>query len=414
MANENVIDKISIKQSDGTYTERDIGVDYTNVSGLSTEAIAFKATSADKATADKNNKDITTYVASISKNGANIRTTNGAGTSSDTDFTMGAATSSAAGSAGFVPAPAKGKQNSFLRGDKTWAVPTNTTYAASSNVTITGNNNTIDLSNSGVTANSYGPSADVTGSNGATILIPKFTVDAKGRLTSAGTQTYTSVDTQYSNGGNMTINNTAKTIALASHASTGTGFGTGTASNYGHVKLSDTYNSLVSGGAAANGLAASQNALYNAYNELNSNLSTVSNQVSNSGDAYSSTKAYAIGELCIYNNVLYRCTTACSAGSWATNQSCFTADTLVNVFNKTKIKSIFTDWKTTDNYGRIEYDFDVSKKVIVCILSEMNDEIVLQYRRTNNKLGIQFISTSDNNRPVAQVDRRATIFYVDI
>lgn len=41
---------------------------------------------------------------------------------------MTAATASAAGKAGLVPAPAAGKQASFLRGDGTWAVPTNTTY----------------------------------------------------------------------------------------------------------------------------------------------------------------------------------------------------------------------------------------------------------------------------------------------
>lgn len=40
---------------------------------------------------------------------------------------MGGATSSAAGSAGLVPAPAAGKQASFLRGDGTWVVPTNVT-----------------------------------------------------------------------------------------------------------------------------------------------------------------------------------------------------------------------------------------------------------------------------------------------
>nr|DAJ97409.1 MAG TPA: hypothetical protein [Herelleviridae sp.] len=39
-----------------------------------------------------------------------------------------AATSSAAGGTGLVPAPAAGKQTSFLRGDGTWVVPTNTTY----------------------------------------------------------------------------------------------------------------------------------------------------------------------------------------------------------------------------------------------------------------------------------------------
>ncbi len=42
---------------------------------------------------------------------------------------MKGATADAAGTAGLVPAPAKGKQTSFLRGDGAWVVPTNTTYA---------------------------------------------------------------------------------------------------------------------------------------------------------------------------------------------------------------------------------------------------------------------------------------------
>lgn len=45
---------------------------------------------------------------------------------------MRGATSSAAGSAGLVPAPAAGKQASFLRGDGTWVIPTNTTYGLAS------------------------------------------------------------------------------------------------------------------------------------------------------------------------------------------------------------------------------------------------------------------------------------------
>ena len=50
--------------------------------------------------------------------------------SQDTTYSnMTAATASAAGKAGLVPAPAAGKQASFLRGDGTWVVPTNTTYA---------------------------------------------------------------------------------------------------------------------------------------------------------------------------------------------------------------------------------------------------------------------------------------------
>lgn len=50
--------------------------------------------------------------------------------SNTTYAAMKAATSSAAGAAGLVPAPAAGAQTKFLRGDGTWQTPTNTTYAA--------------------------------------------------------------------------------------------------------------------------------------------------------------------------------------------------------------------------------------------------------------------------------------------
>ena len=84
--------------------------------------------------------------------------------------------------------------------------------------------------------------------------------------------------------------------------------------------------------------ATSENAVQNkivkqAVDGVDTNTDIVQAQVANSGDAYDPTRPYKVGELCIYNNVLYRCTTACSAGSWSTNQSCFTADTLVNINN---------------------------------------------------------------------------------
>ena len=48
----------------------------------------------------------------------------------DTTYSnMAPATASAEGKSGLVPAPAAGKQASFLRGDGTWVVPENTTYA---------------------------------------------------------------------------------------------------------------------------------------------------------------------------------------------------------------------------------------------------------------------------------------------
>lgn len=54
-------------------------------------------------------------------------------TDTNTTYTnMRAASASAAGAAGLVPAPAAGKQASFLRGDGTWVVPTNTTYGLAS------------------------------------------------------------------------------------------------------------------------------------------------------------------------------------------------------------------------------------------------------------------------------------------
>lgn len=70
-----------------------------------------------------------------------------------------------------------------------------------------------------------------------------------------------------------------------------------------------------------------------AINEVNTKVSKTEVLINNSGDAFSSSKTYSVGDLCIHDDKLYRCITACSAGSWATNQSCFTQDTLVNVAN---------------------------------------------------------------------------------
>ncbi len=55
--------------------------------------------------------------------------------------------------------------------------------------------------------------------------------------------------------------------APTNHASTDTTYGTGNSSKFGHVKLSDTYTSLI--GTAENSVGGSQSALYNAYRTLN-------------------------------------------------------------------------------------------------------------------------------------------------
>ena len=69
----------------------------------------------------------------------------------------------------------------------------NTTYSAGTGLTLTGTS--FSLSNSGVTAGSYGPTANVSGSNGATINVPQITVDSYGRVTGVTNRVYTSVDT---------------------------------------------------------------------------------------------------------------------------------------------------------------------------------------------------------------------------
>lgn len=55
---------------------------------------------------------------------------------------MTAATSSAAGAVGLVPAPAAGKQGQYLRGDGTWATPTNTDTGVTS-VSVSGSGNVV-------------------------------------------------------------------------------------------------------------------------------------------------------------------------------------------------------------------------------------------------------------------------------
>lgn len=98
---------------------------------------------------------------------------------------MGGATSSAAGSAGLVPAPVAGKQTSFLRGDGTWVVPTNTTYAKANTTTLglvmigyseNGKNYPVELDSSGkmyvnVPWTDTNTTYSVVGANGTTGLV---------------------------------------------------------------------------------------------------------------------------------------------------------------------------------------------------------------------------------------------------
>lgn len=131
---------------------------------------------------------------------------------------MGAATSSAAGKAGLVPAPAAGEQASFLRGDGTWVVPTNTTYAKANTSTLglvmigyaeNGKNYPVELDSSGKmyvnvpwtdTNTTYG----VVGANGSTGLVKNgSTVTSASGYTAcpivSGVPYYKDTNTTYAN-----------------------------------------------------------------------------------------------------------------------------------------------------------------------------------------------------------------------
>lgn len=131
---------------------------------------------------------------------------------------MGGATSSAAGTSGLVPAPAAGKQASFLRGDGTWVVPTNTTYAKANTSTLglvmigyaeNGKNYPVELDGSGKmyvnvpwtdTNTTYG----VVGANGSTGLVKNgSTVTSASGYTAcpivSGVPYYKDTNTTYAN-----------------------------------------------------------------------------------------------------------------------------------------------------------------------------------------------------------------------
>ena len=86
--------------------------------------------------------------------------------------------------------------------DKGYTTNTGTVTSVTAGTGLTGGtistSGTIALGDSGATAGSYGPSADVNGSNGATMSVPYVTVDQYGRVTAISNKTYTSVNTTYS------------------------------------------------------------------------------------------------------------------------------------------------------------------------------------------------------------------------
>lgn len=108
--------------------------DKSKLDGIASGANAYTLPAATSSTLGgvKTGSNITNSSGTISLTKANVTSALGytPPTTNTTYSAMTGATSSAAGTSGLVPAPASGKQSSFLRGDGTWATPTNTTYSA--------------------------------------------------------------------------------------------------------------------------------------------------------------------------------------------------------------------------------------------------------------------------------------------
>ena len=131
--------------------------------------------------------------------------------------TMPSAQTSVTGNAGTAD-KLKTARTIALSGDVTGSV----SFDGSVNKTISAT-----LANSGVTANSYGPSANSSPAHGESFVIPEITVDAKGRVTSATERTITlpsAASSVTGNAGTADKLKTARTISLNGGATGSTTF----------------------------------------------------------------------------------------------------------------------------------------------------------------------------------------------
>lgn len=136
----------------------------------------------------------------------------------DTDHTHLYAGSSTAGGVATSASKLANARTISLSGDATGS----NTFDGSANKDIA-----VTLANSGVTAGSYGLSANATPAYGATFNVPYITVDAKGRVTSASTKTVkipasdkVTVDTAMSSTSTNPVQNKVVNTALSAKANT--------------------------------------------------------------------------------------------------------------------------------------------------------------------------------------------------
>lgn len=136
-------------------------------------------------------------VYSFEVNGRTVTFKNKDGEVLGTFVTQDTWTANSANDAGYVAAGGSNANKVWKtdeNGEPAWRNDANTTYTGTAPISIS-DNNAIQHNNSGATAGTYGPTANVTGSNNATINVPQITVDNKGHVTSIVNRVLTNVDT---------------------------------------------------------------------------------------------------------------------------------------------------------------------------------------------------------------------------
>ena len=87
-----------------------------------------------------------------------------------------------------------------------------TVYTAGAGLTI--NDTSISLESTTVVSGQYGPSEDVSGTDGSTINVPEITVDSMGRVTSVVDRVLTNINSTYSAGTGLSLSGTTFSHAL--------------------------------------------------------------------------------------------------------------------------------------------------------------------------------------------------------
>lgn len=128
-------------------------------------------------------------------------------------------------------------------------------------------------------------------------------------------------------------------------------------------------------------LASDSDNTYQPYSKTNKELTDAfKNQVANKDDEYSSSKAYAVGDHCIYNNVLYKCITACSAAAWSVNQTNFEATTLAESVGElnsalTYVTGTLANSATEKKIASYPSGFDISNAYISSCMVEVSNGV---------------------------------------